>query len=186
MQRHIYCVFLRQNPTLFMHSDMVFSSASVMASIVMLPPRATRSFATAASVTSSFVWDESMREINVESLWAFSIYRKFLFQPQQTKKGCAVCTFGSISRSCALSQPMVSTERNSFLPHFLYEIVRSLPSFLGRGAGYLAPFLWVWVSSARVSTMKHRLFALCFFSGTQKTSMLREWYLRCRLRRAPV
>jgi hypothetical protein len=59
------CVFRRQNPTLLMESAMTCSSAARRASRLTVPPSATRSLSTAASVTSSFVCDESMSEMSV-------------------------------------------------------------------------------------------------------------------------
>lgn len=57
--------FRVQNPTLHIASLIVASSAAIIALMQRVPPRATRSLVTAASVTSSFVWDESMRETRV-------------------------------------------------------------------------------------------------------------------------
>ena len=51
----MYPVFLLQNPSFEIASEMILSGASMSALSVILPPRATLSFATAASVTSSFV-----------------------------------------------------------------------------------------------------------------------------------
>jgi hypothetical protein len=66
-------VFRLQNPTLAMASEMVFSFASIIASTVKLPPNAVRKFDIAASVTSSFVCDESIRDTNVANLWLYNI-----------------------------------------------------------------------------------------------------------------
>ena len=60
-----HSVLRRQNPTFPMASDIVASSAVIMPSIVKLPPIAVRNFETAASVTSSFVWEDSIRDISV-------------------------------------------------------------------------------------------------------------------------
>src|SRR6266550_2603338 len=55
-------VFLRQKPTLLMADDIAVSSASAIENTDRLPPNASRSFETAASVTSSFVCEDSIRE----------------------------------------------------------------------------------------------------------------------------
>lgn len=61
-------VLRRQNPTFAIDSAMSFSSAFNIASTVRLPPTAPRNFDTAASVTSSFVCDDNMRDTKVENL----------------------------------------------------------------------------------------------------------------------
>ena len=58
-------VFLRQKPTLPIADDIAASSASIIADTDRLPPIASRSFETAASVTSSFVCEDSIRETSV-------------------------------------------------------------------------------------------------------------------------
>lgn len=60
-----HSVLRRQNPTLAIASDIVASSASIKASTVRLPPTASRSFETAASVTSSLVCEDNMSEMSV-------------------------------------------------------------------------------------------------------------------------
>jgi hypothetical protein len=65
-----HCVFLLQNPTLAIAVDMRSSEASMIPATDMLPPNALRNALTAASVTSSFVCEESMRETSV-------VYRRF-------------------------------------------------------------------------------------------------------------
>lgn len=61
----VYCVLRRQNPTFAMDSAIADSSVSKTACTESVPPTAERSLETAASVTSSLVWDESIREIRV-------------------------------------------------------------------------------------------------------------------------
>ena len=58
-------VFRRQKPTLLMASAMTCSSAASTASRLRVPPSPLRSLSTAASVTSSFVCEESMSEMSV-------------------------------------------------------------------------------------------------------------------------
>jgi len=68
-QGYVTCpVFLFQNPTFAMAREMTDSSAAIMALIDMLPPKATLRFSTAAFVTSSFVWEESINETSVAYL----------------------------------------------------------------------------------------------------------------------
>lgn len=61
------CVFRRQNPTLQIALEMELSSAFKIASTLRLPPTALRNADIAASVTSSFVCDESISETSVEN-----------------------------------------------------------------------------------------------------------------------
>lgn len=68
-QGHVtHPVFLLQNPTLAMAREMTDSSAAIMPSRDMLPPKASLRFSTAAFVTSSFVWEESINETSVAYL----------------------------------------------------------------------------------------------------------------------
>lgn len=60
-----YSVLRRQNPTFAMASDIVVSSAFKIPSTVKLPPMAVRNLETAASVTSSLVCEDNMRDIRV-------------------------------------------------------------------------------------------------------------------------
>ena len=60
-----YPVLRRQNPTLLIAWEMVESSAPMIPSREMLPPRAARSLVMAASVVSSFVCDESISDTRV-------------------------------------------------------------------------------------------------------------------------
>jgi hypothetical protein len=73
------CVLRRQKPTLLMVPAITCSSAANRASRLSVPPSAARSLSTAASVTSSFVCDESMSEMSVAS--------RLFCAPSQTEKG---------------------------------------------------------------------------------------------------
>ena len=111
--RRAYCVLRLQKPTLHMASAMELSLALRTASIDRVPPTAARSFVIAASVTSSFVWDESMREMSVEKRWfcyVDPLVPADLTRLGSTKKRApTILTLGSLSLSCACSHPMVST-----------------------------------------------------------------------------
>ena len=71
------CVLRRQKPTLLIESAMTWSSAASRPSRLRMPPSAARSLSTAASVTSSFVCDDSISEMSVENR---------LFCPRQKRK----------------------------------------------------------------------------------------------------
>src|SRR6266478_5556504 len=101
------CVFRRQNPTLLMASAMACSSAARRASRLTVPPSATRSLSTAASVTSSFVCDESMSEMSVAKRLFCIHHRKS--EPKKMRKNDIWRARGSISFHLAVSQPIVST-----------------------------------------------------------------------------
>ena len=93
-----YCVLRRQKPTLHMASETALSLAARTASMDRVPPTASRSFATAASVTSSFVCDDSISETRVEKRWfchGWQSDRTFRENHGDT------ATFGSVSLSCA-------------------------------------------------------------------------------------
>lgn len=64
-QSYTHCVFRLQNPTLAIASEMTASSASNTAWTESDPPSAVRSFPTAASVTSSLVCEESIKDTSV-------------------------------------------------------------------------------------------------------------------------
>lgn len=102
------CVFRRQKPTLAMASEMAASSAWRTASTLRLPPTASRSFVTAASVTSSFVCDDNMRDTSVANLrFCDDVTNKMIVH--RSKQYRVERTLGSVSLNCALSHPMVST-----------------------------------------------------------------------------
>ena len=65
-----YCVFLLQNPTFPIASDMVASSAASTFATVS-SPRELRKFDTAQCVTSSFVWEESIKETSITNLLVY-------------------------------------------------------------------------------------------------------------------
>lgn len=107
------CVFRRQNPTLLMESAMTCSSAARSASRLRVPPSAKRSLATAASVTSSFVCEESMSEMSVaKRLFCHHDTKEIRTKGVRKIKGRpshVSRTRGSISFHLAVSQPIVST-----------------------------------------------------------------------------
>ena len=88
-----YPVLRRQNPTLSIAREMVDSSAPIIPSIEILPPRAARSLDMAASVISSFVCDESMSDTRVAN-------RRFctgLVRHLKLHDSHCICTLGSVS-----------------------------------------------------------------------------------------
>jgi hypothetical protein len=64
-KRATYPALRLQKPTLQIASAMTFSSVFITFSTLNVPPNAARSLVTAASVTSSFVCEESISETKV-------------------------------------------------------------------------------------------------------------------------
>lgn len=58
-------VFRRQKPTFAIAFEIATSSADMMAATDRVPPMAARSFVIAASVTSSFVWEDNIKDTSV-------------------------------------------------------------------------------------------------------------------------
>ena len=115
-----------QKPTFPIASEIVLSFASMIASTVRVPPTAFRSFETAASVTSSFVCDDSMSETSV----ANRLFYDKVSMP--TRNGEFVKYFGILLLKMSLVTPHRVYRSHSAGTHFFDNVVRFTPLWWAR------------------------------------------------------
>lgn len=130
-----YWVLRLQKPTLHMAFDIACSSELMSPSTLNDPPRASRRFETAASVTSSFVCEDSIKDTKVANRLFWKYERLINSRVCKTKR-----RRGAYFRLCLFVLRLVASHgvhrRNNLGPHFFDSVV-SLPPVLGCRVGFV-------------------------------------------------